>query len=278
MEIQNEPTLEKLIKQSKPGQFGNKFSYYFRKNTDKWNDPRLSTLPPDTFKDKRVLYIGCHEGVLPIQIALQHKAKSVCAIDIDFKLLKKAVHNAMLIDRVRTMPDQEIHQFCFDFLSMKNEPFYQGYLSSKSNDKVTSYLLDIVDFQLQNVLDLDDSFKNQKFDVICCLKVSKYVHLNFGDHGIQVLFNNITRLLEPDGLLLLQTQNRKSYQKIKSFCPIFSDNFNKIKIWPENFWKLLSEDFSLVCCSEKDKKNGFIKKNSKENLQASKILMYRFSD
>lgn len=38
---------------------------------DKWNDHRLKVLPPDYFRGKYVLDIGCNEGILSIPIAIK---------------------------------------------------------------------------------------------------------------------------------------------------------------------------------------------------------------
>lgn len=276
IELPKNKALENVVKNSKPGQFGNLFSYYDRKKYDHWNDPRLSSLPANTFKGKEVLYIGCHEGIVPIQIALKYQAKHVTAIDIDGKLLTKAVNNAILIDTVRKMSSSEMREYNLDFHSWKGSPLYEGYQSVLRNEDLKTPLLNKLDFQIQNILDLDADFEKHKFDVICCFKVTKFIHLNFGDLGIRTLFKNMANLLKSEGQLLLHAQGWKSYRKMKSFCPVFTCNFSQIKLLPSNFSAILRKDFRLSLQNSQEKKNGTNQKNTLKEQDSSKVSIFMF--
>ncbi|CAG8596213.1 10403_t:CDS:2, partial [Acaulospora colombiana] len=50
-------------------------------------DPRLLLLPPDTFKGKRVLDIGCNEGWVTIDIAQRFSPAKIIGVDIDASLI-----------------------------------------------------------------------------------------------------------------------------------------------------------------------------------------------
>ena len=264
------------FEKSKPGQFGNLQSYYSRKKTDIWSDERLENLPKDIFAGKRVLYIGCHEGYVPIQIALNFQPQEIVAIDIDFKLLKKAVLNSWLIDGVRDLKEKNINAYDFELTSLKNHALYQGYLKTQTSEKNDRKLSEIIDFQLQNFINLDQTFKYKKFDVICCFKVTKYVHLNFGDEGIDAMFNNFENLLNDNGVLLLQSQSKKSYQKNKSFCPTFRQNYEKITRWPENFNEILIKEYGFELLSKSEKKeDGKKKKHNAEKKNKNKVWMFK---
>lgn len=277
------PLVQLLTARAKPGQFGNLYSYYTRKRANPWEDERLASLPEGIFAGKKVLYIGCHEGAIPIQIALKYGAKHVTAIDIDPKLILKAVQNAMLVDKIRMMSNKELDQYHFDFLSHADHPFYHGFLSSRRKDHIKSPIFDLVDFQRQNILDIKGDLKYERFDVICCFKVTKYIHLNFGDAGILRLFKVVQDMLDTNGLFLLNAQTQRSYAKMKSFCPEFTKNYNEIQIWPDQFPERLTRsdlEFNLVQGYE-GKRSGSKSKSRKSKAQPeeehekSRVVIYQ---
>jgi 7SK snRNA methylphosphate capping enzyme len=80
-----------------------------------------------------------------------------------------------------------------------------------------------VAFRGQNYLESTDPskdilLKNEKFDTILCLRVTKFIHLNFGDEGICTLFLKMAHQLKPGGILILEVQPWKSYKQEKQRC------------------------------------------------------------
>lgn len=59
----------------------------------------------------------------------------------------------------------------------------------------------------------------EQFDVIMCLSVTKWVHLNGGDEAVRRLFRKVAALLAPGGIFVLEAQPWSSYRKYRELFP-----------------------------------------------------------
>jgi len=87
-----------------------------------------------------------------------------------------------------------------------------------------------------------------EYDVITCLSVTKWIHLNFGDEGIKRFFKRAFLHLKEDGIFILEPQPWNSYSKKKKLTEKIHQMYQNIRFFPDQFGAyLLSEvGFSTV--------------------------------
>lgn len=68
---------------------------------------------------------------------------------------------------------------------------------------------------------VNDKTTLKKCEVIMCLSVTKWIHVNWGDAGVKALFRKVNQLLLPGGMFVLEPQPWSSYRKVfkKQVCP-----------------------------------------------------------
>ncbi|XP_016923438.3 U6 snRNA methylphosphate capping enzyme Amus [Drosophila suzukii] len=192
--------------------YGNYKHYYGKRILDKnFRDIRLDVLgtQPDLFRGKQLLDIGCNSGHLSIQIAKTFEAKSLVGLDIDRGLVKDAQNTISHLKR-QAGPGQGFPH---------NIRFVQG-----------NYVLE------------DDvllEIERPQFDVILCLSVTKWIHLNFCDSGLKQAFRRMYLQLRPGGQLILEPQSFDGYKRRKKLSEQIRENYNSIKFRPEQFTEYL---------------------------------------
>ncbi|KAL7729573.1 hypothetical protein ACLKA6_007858 [Drosophila palustris] len=193
--------------------YGNYKQYYGKRILDKdFHDIRLDVFAsqPELFRDKQLLDIGCNSGHLSIQIAKQFDVKGLIGLDIDRSL----AHDAqMAINNIKRTSNVSVSAAAGNF--PYNVKFVHG-----------NYVLE------------DDvllEIERPQYDVILCLSVTKWIHLNFCDAGLKQAFRRMFLQLRPGGKLILEPQSFDTYKRRKRLSKKICENYNSIKFKPEEF-------------------------------------------
>jgi 7SK snRNA methylphosphate capping enzyme len=227
-------------------------------------DPRISIFKQYSllFKDKRILDIGCNCGSLTISIAKALNPRYILGIDIDSTLVKKARHQVqfqysiqkphlgpfMTRSNIDLSNDSEESCFedkdtCYFPISM---PIVFGYIpilrSIPADAAMNNFFPMNIEFKCKNWIDYNPETRpNMPVDTILCLSITKWIHLNWGDHGIRILFQRAYNELVPGGVLILEPQPWSSYKKKQMITETHKRHYKEIKILPADFLELLFE-------------------------------------
>lgn len=196
--------------------YGNYDRYYGYRVPKDSHDIRLDVFREHAdllFHGADILDIGCNTGLVTLAVSRDLGTKSAVGIDIDMSLIRQA--------RGKLSAERQ--------------------LLSKSNNNglpiTNSYPLHVKFIQGNYVLSdaalLD--LEQCQFDTILCLSTSKWIHLNFGDAGLQLAFRRMFRQLRPGGLLVLEAQDWKGYKKRKRLSEAISAHFAAIRMHPQHF-------------------------------------------
>lgn len=102
--------------------------------------------------------------------------------------------------------------------NIENDSSHQS-MNENGNKNLWSFP-ENVSFRTFNYAVTDESqmvSDKQQYDLILCLSVTKWIHLNFGDTGLKLTFRRMFNQLRPGGKLILEAQNWASYKKRKKF-------------------------------------------------------------
>jgi len=82
--------------------------------------------------------------------------------------------------------------------------------------------------------------QGEKVEAILCLSVSKWIHLNWGDAGMERLFRSAFAALEEGGVFIFEPQPWSSYKKNTHRDRTLRQNLKKLKLRPQEFTVLLA--------------------------------------
>lgn len=245
-------------KQQLKFQYGNYCKYYGYRNPS-CEDGRLRVLKPEWFRGRDVLDLGCNVGHLTLSIACKWGPSRMVGLDIDSRLIHSARQNIRhyLSEELR-LPSQTSEgdpgaeseegtitvrkRSCFPAsLTASRGPIAAPQVPLDGAD--TSVFPNNVVFVTGNyVLDRDELVDAQtpEYDVVLCLSLTKWVHLNWGDEGLKRMFRRIYRHLHPGGILVLEPQPWSSYSKRKTLTETIYKNYYRIQLRPEHFSSYLT--------------------------------------
>ncbi|XP_071445757.1 7SK snRNA methylphosphate capping enzyme-like [Hetaerina americana] len=253
-------------------QYGNYNRYYGYRNPSHTDDNRLQYLRRDLFDGKDVLDIGCNVGHITLVIARDLGARSVIGMDIDKKLIEAARNNVrhfLGISGTRSKHRSGSRHAAPVALKQEEKfpssmpilygPIDAGYshFASKSSDmrkmkesKGFKFPHNVQFVQGNYVLDCDLLLETEqpKFDVILCLSVTKWVHLNWGDEGLKRAFRRMFLQLRPGGKLILEPQAWASYRRKKNITETISNNYHRITLFPQKFTQYLLSEVGFRKC------------------------------
>ncbi|KAJ9453587.1 putative RNA methyltransferase At5g51130 [Diplonema papillatum] len=195
--------------------FGNYDRYYGYRALV--NDPRVAALESirHLLAGKAWLDVGCNNGQLTTLLAERLSAGSALGIDVDERLIRRA--DRLLAERHNELRKKLLP--IYKELAALPSPSYFPVASSVGVGPLPDVrCVPDVTFRAANIVNARHNIplprnEHAAFDVVFCLSVTKWVHLNWGDRGLRVMFLRIYDLLTPDGLLVLEPQPWKSYAK-----------------------------------------------------------------
>ncbi|KAG7164580.1 7SK snRNA methylphosphate capping enzyme-like [Homarus americanus] len=210
-------------------QYGNYNKYYGYRNPDQTPDVRLEYLKREWFEGKEVLDIGCNIGHVTLTVARDYNPKRVVGIDIDKKLVSIAEKN---IKHYLRKGDTQEANF------PKSMRLLYGPLKPPVRADGSRTFPHNVKFVHANyVLESDELLETVRpeFDMILCLSITKWVHLNWGDSGLKRFFRRVFHNLKPGGRFILEPQGWPSYNKRRKLTKRIFENYKNIRLFPDKF-------------------------------------------
>jgi 7SK snRNA methylphosphate capping enzyme len=257
----------KMVSDAPKNSFGNYNRYYEMRNLSKWEDMRVKILKQEWITNKKCLDIGCNDGTLTILMAKTFYPSLIIGIDIDSKLIAHAIKSVSkskqiesnslsipipdtdakltldLLNRIEKLPivfqkNLNINRAQIDQAKKKCGIVEMEEVKCEAPKRVFPHN---IQFRQENYIsDLD---LTEKYDCILCLSTIKWVHLNYGDVGVQALFHKVYNSLNENGIFIIEPQQHKSYKKRCKLSDRLKKNYKEIKFYPQNFEEYLLKNF-----------------------------------
>ncbi|KAK2886037.1 hypothetical protein Q8A67_016874 [Cirrhinus molitorella] len=260
--------------------YGSHSHHYGYRTPSLTADPRLAAFKPEWFRGKKVLDVGCNTGHVTLAVARHWSPERILGVDIDGALVQVARQNLRYFLSELRGPDhrkgseaggssggppgegseveaggqlglaslmglqldriQALRRFPVSFTRCRGPiaappimPHVPGVFPSNIHFLKGDYVPDSEEAAVSQCAE---------YDVILCLSLTKWVHLNYGDTGIQRLFQRIYRHLLPGGVLILEPQPWSSYSRRKRLTEVTYRNYRSIRLKPDQFSSFLTTD------------------------------------
>uniref|UniRef100_UPI00398F8799 7SK snRNA methylphosphate capping enzyme-like n=1 Tax=Pristiophorus japonicus TaxID=55135 RepID=UPI00398F8799 len=224
-------------------QYGNYSKYYGYRNPGRCEDPRLAVLQPAWFKGKDILDLGCNSGHLTLTIAKDLRPARIVGLDIDSALVYTARQNIRHFLSEDLLPSpgavgQGPRHFPVSLSRCRGPIAAPPVALDRGADEFPN---NVTFIQGNYVLEKDELLETQRpeYDVILCLSLTKWIHLNWGDEGLKRMFKRIYRHLQPGGIFILEPQPWSSYGKRRKLTETIYKNYYKINFTPDQFTSYL---------------------------------------
>ncbi|XP_019773192.1 7SK snRNA methylphosphate capping enzyme bin3 isoform X2 [Dendroctonus ponderosae] len=217
-------------------QYGNYNRYYGYRNPNNEVDYRLKVFGHHShiFENKDILDVGCNIGHITLSVARDLNARTVTGVDIDPKLISIARKNIRYY--VKTSLNSPARM---ENVSVSNRATCK---SNRFHDIQGTDFPKNVTFKQCNYVPEDESLlclEQPQFDVILCLSITKWIHLNWGDKGIKLTFRRMFEQLRPGGKLILEPQHWASYKSKRNLTETIYQNYKSIDFFPDKFSEYL---------------------------------------
>eukprot|EP00435_Cladocopium_sp_Y103_P011074 s2877_g2.t2 len=241
-------------------------------------DPRIQALlqfcGTDIFTDKVVLDVGCNSGFITFLVAALG-ARRVEGVDVDLTLITRALKHLRWLKQkgYKTMPelpeegtesDKPWHQEQYAVSCVQGrghipyhaKPLKAGALqkameNARSFEKAVPSMPSTtprpdfphnIEFRAENFqLSQLELKRKTSYDVVLLLKITKWIHMMYGDVGIQELFAKCHQLLRLGGLLILEAQGWHKYLEKKHQPPKRRAAHLNLSLRPDRFGELLGQ-------------------------------------
>lgn len=236
-------------------QYGNYNRYYGYRNPNNEADHRLKVFSHHSyiFANKDILDIGCNIGHITLSVARDFGARTVTGIDIDPKLIAiarknikhyvKTVENSPRPDGTPDSKSATCYKSSSEFFPISLPILYGPIDIPGFHDthKGRGFPNNVTFKQCNYVLEDESllSLEQPQFDIILCLSITKWIHLNWGDNGIKLAFRRMYEQLRPGGKLIVEPQHWASYKSKKKLTETIYKNYNSIEFFPDKFREYL---------------------------------------
>mmetsp|Transcript_5651 Transcript_5651/g.15800 ORF Transcript_5651/g.15800 Transcript_5651/m.15800 type:complete len:540 (-) Transcript_5651:1787-3406(-) len=226
-------------RQGKTFIFGNYSRYYGYRTFQAFDqDPRLGILRKEWFTGKRLLDIGCHEGVVTLAMALRFLPSHATGLDVDARLIEKAKW------QLQTAQNRASSRLLLGPAADEQSTLDER---SQSGREAAAQLtaLRATHFTYGAVQDFD--IAPGSWDAITLFSVVKWIHLHVGDEGMKKVFRKLAQGLAPGGVLVMEPQPMKSYRQAfrKQVMPSHVHMWSSLKFLPDLFPEFLQKDCRL---------------------------------
>ena len=195
--------------------YGNYDDYYDYRTSDDRIDKLKSYLD-----DKDVLDLGCHQGMIANDIYLLSNFKSYVGCDIDHSLIRKAikqVSDTLIVHKYKLpIPISK-------YLTLEDRKMLLN------NNNIQFNYADIMKYKI-----------NHSFDVVLCLGLIKWIHLEHTDIGLKQFLVKVYNLLNNSGVFVLELHDIDSYWKKLHPCNYL--RYLQLQICPTQIPNILIND------------------------------------